>query len=53
MRNNTQEVTNTESADCDDFSLIAAKAIVETAENFLNERLTALANMHRRDGPSR
>ena len=53
MRNNTQEVTNTESAECADFSLIAAKAIVETAENFLNERLDALANMHQQDGLSK
>ena len=47
MKNNsTQEVVNTESADEADFSLIAAKAIVQTAENFLTERLTALAKMH-------
>lgn len=46
MRNNSLDAVNTESVDQADFSLIAAKAIVETAENFLSERLSALATMH-------
>jgi hypothetical protein len=40
------DAVDSQSTECTDFTLIAAKAIVETAENFINERLNALAAFH-------
>ena len=47
------QAANLESANSLDFGILAAKAIVETAQSFLNESLVALAEMHRGDTETR
>lgn len=47
------QAANSEWQHAQDFGVLAAKAIIDTARNFLNERLEALAEMHRPNSDTR